>query len=107
MLQTTINLKEFLIEIDPLNTGKRAGQFNTISDLISVLLNYVYPLAGLILFIFLIIGGFSMLTSAGDPEKIKAGQGKITSALIGFLIIFVSYWIIKILQVILGMGSVF
>jgi hypothetical protein len=103
MLQTTtITPNALFDQIDPVK-----NKFNTLGDVISNLLNYVYPLAGLILFGMLLMGGFDLLTSAGNPEKVKAGQGKITSALIGFLIIFLSYWIIQILQIILGMGSIF
>lgn len=43
-----------------------------------------------------------MLTSAGDPEKVKAGQGKITTGLIGFLIIFTAYWLMQIIETVLG-----
>jgi len=74
----------------------------TIGDIITDLLPYIYVLAGLILFIYLIIGGFSLLTSAGDPKKVESAQGKITSAIVGFLIIFISYWIIQILEIVFG-----
>jgi len=42
------------------------------------------------------------MTSAGDPEKVKAGQGKITTAVIGFLIVFVAYWLMQIIETVLG-----
>ena len=74
----------------------------TIGDIISALLTYIFAIAGIILFVFLILGGFELLTSAGDPEKAKKAQGRITSALIGFLIIFLAYWLAQILEVIFG-----
>jgi len=74
----------------------------TIGKIISALLPYIFALAGLILFIFLIMGGFELLTSGGNPESTKKAQGRITSALIGFLIIFLAYWITQILEVIFG-----
>ena len=76
----------------------------TISDIISALLPYVFVLAGLILFGFLIFGGFELLTSAGNPDKVKAAQGKITNAIVGFIIIFLSYWIVQILEIIFGIS---
>ena len=75
-----------------------------ISDVISALLPYVFVLAGLILFGFLIFGGFELLTSAGNPEKVKSAQGKITNAIVGFIIIFLSYWIVQILEIIFGIS---
>lgn len=74
----------------------------TLGDVISALLPYVFAIAGLILFAFLIMGGFGLLTSGGNPETVKKAQGKITSALVGFLIIFLAYWLTQILEVIFG-----
>jgi len=78
--------------------------FNTIGSIISSLLPYIFVIAGLTLFIFLIIGGFGLLTSGGSPEKMKAAQGKITSAVIGFVIIFISYWLVRILEIVFGIS---
>ena len=75
---------------------------SNIGDIISALLPYVFVIAGLTLFILLIIGGFGLLTSGGNPDKVKGAQGKITSAIIGFVIIFVSYWLMRILEIIFG-----
>lgn len=74
----------------------------SIGDIFSAALNYIFIIAGLGLFVFLVIGGFELLTSAGNPEKIKAAQTKLTSAFIGFLIIFVSYWLVQIIEVVFG-----
>ena len=77
---------------------------SSLGDIVSALLPYVFVLAGLTLFIFLIIGGFGLLTSGGSPEKMKASQGKITSAVIGFVIIFISYWLMRILEIVFGIS---
>jgi hypothetical protein len=76
----------------------------TLGDIISAILPNIYVLAGIILFILLIIGGFGIIMGAGEenPEKAKKGKQAITAALIGFLIIFASWWIIQIVEVITG-----
>jgi len=74
----------------------------TLGEIISTLIPYIYVIAGLVLFVMLLMGGFSYLTSAGDPEKMKAAQGKITHAVIGFLIIFLAYWLAQLLETIFG-----
>ena len=79
-----------------------AGKFVTIGDIINKLLPYTFRLAGLIMFLILIWGGFELLTSAGNPEKVKSAQGKITSAIVGFIIIFAAYWIVQILEIVFG-----
>ncbi|MGB9706506.1 MAG: hypothetical protein ACPLXP_00315 [Microgenomates group bacterium] len=74
----------------------------TLGDIISALLPYVFAIAGVILFALLIFGGFELLTSGGNPETTKKAQGRITFALVGFLIIFLAYWIVQILEVVFG-----
>ena len=80
--------------------------FHSIGEIISNLLQNVYVLAGILLFILLIVGGLSFIMGAGEdnPEKAKKGKQAITAALIGFMIIFCSYWIIKIIEIITGVS---
>lgn len=66
--------------------------------IISRFMKYLFPFAGLLLLLYLIIGGFGYLTSAGDPKKTESAQHQITNALIGFLILFLSFWIVEIFQ---------
>lgn len=77
---------------------------SNLGDIISAFLPYIFIIAGLTLFILLIIGGFGLLISGGSPDKMKAAQGKITSAVIGFVIIFISYWLARILEILLGIS---
>jgi len=81
-----------------------AQKFATPGVLISVLLKNVYMLAGVLLLVLLIFGGFSIIMGAGQGDAKKTGQGKkaATSAVVGFLVIFASYWIIQIIQIITG-----
>ena len=80
------------------------SNFWTIPGIINTLVPIIITVAGLILFLMLIAGGFQMLTSAGNPETAKMGQGRITTALIGFLIIFAAYWIVQIMEIVLGVN---
>ena len=74
----------------------------TIGDILSQLLPYIFVVAGLILLFMLIMGGLGLMTAAGNPDKIKAGQGKITAALIGFGIIFISYFVTQLVELMFG-----
>ena len=78
----------------------------SLGDIVSALLPYILVIAGLILFGILIMGGFGLLTSGGDPEKVKKSQGQITSALVGFLIIFLSYWLMRILETVFNLNLI-
>lgn len=74
----------------------------SIGQIISALLPYIFTIAGLILFFYLIWAGFEMLTSTGNPKKLESARGRLGQAIVGFIIIFVSYWLAKILETVLG-----
>lgn len=76
----------------------------TPKGIISHALPILFVLSGLILFIMFIWGGFEMLTGAANPKSQEAGKQRITAAVIGFLIIFASYWIAQIVQAIFGIS---
>jgi hypothetical protein len=75
-----------------------------ISGLVSSVLNYVFPIAGILVFVYLLYGGFSLMLAVGNEEGVREGKAKITNAIIGFVIIFVAYWIVQILEFILGVN---
>lgn len=63
---------------------------------------WIFPSLALLLFIW---GGFTLLTSAGNSERIQQGKRMLTSVLIGGLIILVLAWVITGLVVWLLTGS--
>jgi hypothetical protein len=75
---------------------------STVGDILSKLIPYIYVVAGLILLFMLIMGGLGLMTAAGNPDKIKAGQQKITTALIGFGIVFIAYFVTQLVELIFG-----
>lgn len=77
----------------------------TIADLINQLTQFVYPTAALLLLAYLIWGGYDYLFSQGNPEKIKAGQGKITAAIVGFGLLFIAYLLVRIIALVFGVGT--
>jgi len=73
-----------------------------VSGIISIILPYLFVIAGLLLLFYLIYGGFHMMIAANDEKGLAEAKGKITNALVGFLLLFVSYWLVQILGYILG-----
>lgn len=66
-----------------------------LGNIISRLIPYIFALAGVLLFIYLIAGGFAYMTSGGDPKKAAAAQGQLTNAIIGILIVLLAYVIVQ------------
>jgi hypothetical protein len=80
--------------------------FASFGELISTLLPNLFILAGVILLFLLLGGGFAFIINAGKGQQEGAAKsGKvITAALIGFLIIIGSYWLIQIISTITGLN---
>lgn len=83
---------------------KNAPHLNSIGTFISTILPNIFVVAGVIIFFFIFLGGFTMITSAGNPEKQKEGSQMITGAVLGFVIIFGAFWIAQLIGLVL-MGN--
>lgn len=79
-----------------------SNNFKDIGSIVSKLLPYVYVVAGLMMLFMLISGGIDLMAAAGNPGKTKSGYGKITAGIVGFVIIFISYFVAQIVQKVLG-----
>lgn len=80
------------------------SEYSSTSSLINNILPNVYIAGGVVIFFMIVFGGFTIIAGAGNPDKIKDGTKTITSAIIGLLVLFASYWIIQIIQVITGVA---
>lgn len=77
----------------------------TIADLQNVFQNLVsalIALAGIALFIMLVIGGVKYITSGGDPKATEGAKNTITYAIGGLVLILISYLILVVIQAITG-----
>lgn len=70
-----------------------------ISGFVSSFFTIGLGLAGGIALLFLIYGGFLVLTSAGNPETIQHGKEILTSAIAGLLLIIFSVFILRLVAV--------
>ncbi len=78
---------------------------NTVGDLVNTLMNFLVPLAGVILLLVLIWGGYDLMMSGGNPEKVKSAQAKITTGVIGFVLLVLAYLIVRIISYIFGLQT--
>lgn len=96
----TIDLSEHLT----LGTGQRLSErFDTPASMINLLIRVVFVGVGLILLAMIIISGLSMIAGGTTDSKDKAST-TMTSAVMGFLIIFAAYWILQIIQIFTGVN---
>lgn len=73
-----------------------AAQLSDLSTYFGNILTAFIPLIGMLSFIMILVGGFSILTSAGNPEGIKKGTQTISWA-IGGLVLAVLSWLTLVL----------
>lgn len=78
---------------------------NKVGDLVSKLLEFLIPLGGIALLIVIIWGGYDFIISRGTPEKIKSAQAKITAGVIGFVLLTISFLLIKLIEKIFGLDT--
>ncbi|MDP2708770.1 MAG: hypothetical protein Q8O93_01800 [bacterium] len=62
----------------------------------------LYFLTGIVLLFFLVAGGLGMIINAGNAEKQKQSSQTLTSAVIGYLIMFAAYWLVRIVEIVFG-----
>ena len=65
--------------------------------------NWVFYIMTLIAVLFVVLGGFTVLTAAGDPEKATKGKGMLTYAVIGLAIALLAKLVPSVVRFILGM----
>jgi len=76
-----------------------------ISDLgkfISSGIQVMLIIAGLATFVYLVLGGFSYITSGGDKTAVESAKNKLTYAFIGFIIIVLAWAITKLMGYLFG-----
>jgi hypothetical protein len=96
-----VNLKDALFQSG--GTSHPVAQVGGIFDLVSLILPNAYIVAGIMLFIYLVMGGFSIITSGANQDSLQQGQKTVMNAIIGFAIIFASFWIIQIIEAVTGL----
>ena len=68
--------------------------FCILDKILTVLFNLSIPITT----IMVLVGGFQILTAAGDPEKFKTGRKTILYAVVGFAVVFLANSIVPIIQ---------
>lgn len=80
------------------------GQTKGFGDLISLIIRNSIVIAGLVMIALIIGGGIAIIKSAGNSEEAAKGKQTATTGFIGFVIVFSTYWIIQIIQIITGVS---
>jgi type IV secretory pathway VirB2 component (pilin) len=80
--------------VDQPFANKWAGMKTFFSD-VQGIINLIVLFSSVIAVVMIIISGYTLITSTGDPEKIEQGQKTLTAAIVGLLIVWVAGLVIK------------
>lgn len=69
------------------------------SNFLSFALKWAVGIGGGIAFLLIVYAGFMIMTSSGNPERLKAGQELLTSAISGLILLIFSVVILRIIGI--------
>lgn len=73
---------------------KRIGELFVVLDNV---FKYLFPLAGLVCVVFIIIGGYMWMSAAGDPSRVKTAQNTLTWAIVGLVVVLLAVAVIEVI----------
>ena len=96
------------VDIGSTYLGSSSANLSDLSGVglyVSAIITGAISVAGIILLFLLVGAGISMISGAGknDPQSVQKGKQTATSALIGFVVVFMAYWIVKLIELITGL----
>lgn len=70
-------------------------RLEVLGEAVDKILGYIFPAGVLIAVIMVIVGGYMWIVSGGDPARKQQAQGTLTWAVIGLVLLFLIYGILK------------
>jgi len=86
-----------IINIEP-PEGMKGVMGYSIPGIVSALVQLGLVAGAIVAFFFLIIGGIKWITAGGDKEQTTKAQGTITAAIIGLVVVFAAWAIIRLIE---------
>lgn len=84
-------------------TSKPSCQFCDLLTLVEKIINFaLYMIAIPLSVIFIIYGGFTIMTAGSSPERVKTGRSVIKAAVVGLLIALFAWMIVNTILTVLA-----
>ncbi|HSX48979.1 MAG TPA: hypothetical protein VLE44_01855 [Candidatus Saccharimonadales bacterium] len=77
-----------------------------LQDIFKNIVSVAIGIAGIGLFVMLVIGGFSYLTAGGDTGKVEGAKKTLTYAIAGMVLIALSFLILRLISSFTGVGGI-
>ena len=78
-------------------TGNNAATIQDLNVIFGKVIAVVLGLAGIALFVMLLVGGFKFISAGGDPKAMEEAKKTLTYAIGGLVLVAVAFLIIQII----------
>lgn len=83
-------------------TSKGVATLNCVPALFLNIVQALLNFSGVVALFFVILAGFKFITSSGDPKQVEGARQTLTYAIIGLVVILLSFFIINLIAGITG-----
>ena len=91
------------------NWSANAANAATLQDIevvFSRVITAILGLAGIALFLMLVVGGFKFITAGGDPKALDSARKTLTYAIAGMVLVASAFLILRFINVFTGVDVV-
>ena len=67
----------------------------SLTQIVQSILNWIFGIIGIVAVVMVILGGFNLMTSSGDPGKVKKGKDTILYGIIGLVVDLLAFAIVN------------
>lgn len=85
--------------VQGINTAVGCIPTENFTEFTQFFISWAIGIGGGMAFLLIVYAGFLILTSTGNPDRIKAGQELLSSALMGLVLIIFSLFILRVIGV--------
>ena len=79
---------------------------NSINNAVSTIVTILLIVAVIIALFFLIYGGIKWITSGGDKAQLEGARNTIIAAIVGLILVFLTYFILNFIMQFFGLGTI-
>lgn len=91
----TLILAQPVAAVIPSPTPPTGVPTRSLSEMITTISNTILAIVGVVAVLFLILGGFQYIASAGNPEQIGKAKNTVFYAIIGIIVAILAYVIVN------------
>ncbi len=89
-----------------IGTAKDVATLNCIPAVVQNVIYAAFVFAGIVAVILIIYSGIKFILSGGDPKQVEGARKTMTYAIIGFIVILLSFVILNLISNVTGVGCI-